>query len=152
MSIKDLVIIAVDPGYSNGGIAWIKDNKAVAIKMPDTEEGIKEALGKISDMYPFDRCIAIVEQVHASPQAGASSGFKFGEHYGLVKTYCECIFQQLDLITPQKWQAALNCRTSGNKNVSKARAQDLFPDMKITLATADALLLAYYGYTKYVRE
>jgi hypothetical protein len=46
------------------------------------------------------------------------------------------------------WQKSLGCLTHGDKNVSKAAAQRLFPGMKITHATADALLIAYYGYTK----
>ena len=47
-------------------------------------------------------------------------------------------------VTPQKWQKALGCRTGGDKNVSKARAQALFPLQNITHAIADALLLAEY--------
>lgn len=36
----------------------------------------------------------------------------------------------------------MGCLTKGDKNISKARAQQLFPTAKITHATADALLLA----------
>jgi hypothetical protein len=39
----------------------------------------------------------------------------------------------------------MRCLTKGDKNVSKARAQELFPALKITHATADALLIAEYG-------
>jgi hypothetical protein len=35
--------------------------------------------------------------------------------------------------------------TKGDKNISKAKAQELFPDKKIIHATADALLIALYG-------
>jgi hypothetical protein len=35
--------------------------------------------------------------------------------------------------------------TKGDKNVSKRKAQELFPQLKITHATADALLLAEFG-------
>jgi hypothetical protein len=35
--------------------------------------------------------------------------------------------------------------TKGDKNVSKRRAQELFPQLKVTHATADALLIAEYG-------
>jgi hypothetical protein len=48
-------------------------------------------------------------------------------------------------VTPQKWQKAMGCMTKGDKNVSKRRAQELFPQLKITHAIADALLIAEYG-------
>jgi hypothetical protein len=48
-------------------------------------------------------------------------------------------------VRPQKWQQAMGCMTKGDKNVSKRRAQELYPQLKITHATADALLIATYG-------
>jgi hypothetical protein len=48
-------------------------------------------------------------------------------------------------IRPQVWQKELGCLTKGDKNVSKRKAQELFPSMKVTHATADALLIAKYG-------
>jgi len=50
-----------------------------------------------------------------------------------------------DTVTPQTWQKALRCLSRGDKNVTKSRAQGLFPNVfKITHANADALLLAHY--------
>jgi hypothetical protein len=48
-------------------------------------------------------------------------------------------------ISPQAWQKSLGCMTGGDKNISKRRAQELFPTMNVTHATADALLIAEYG-------
>jgi hypothetical protein len=39
----------------------------------------------------------------------------------------------------------MGCLTKGDKNVSKKRAQELFPSIKCTHATSDALLIAEYG-------
>jgi hypothetical protein len=39
----------------------------------------------------------------------------------------------------------MQCLTKGDKNVSKAAAQRLWPKLKITHANADALLIAEYG-------
>jgi hypothetical protein len=39
----------------------------------------------------------------------------------------------------------MQCLTGGDKNISKRRAQELFPSLKITHAVADALLIAEYG-------
>jgi len=48
-------------------------------------------------------------------------------------------------VYPMMWQAKMECLTGGNKNVSKHRAQELFPGVRITHAVADALLIAEYG-------
>jgi hypothetical protein len=52
-------------------------------------------------------------------------------------------------VSPQKWQKAMGCMTKGDKNVSKAKAQQLFPQLKITHAIADALLIAEYARRTY---
>jgi len=49
-----------------------------------------------------------------------------------------------ELITPQSWMKALGCMTGGDKKISKAKAQALFPQLKITNDMADALLIAEY--------
>jgi hypothetical protein len=43
------------------------------------------------------------------------------------------------------WQGALECLSGGSKNVTKLRAQQLFPGEKVTHGSADALLIAEYG-------
>jgi hypothetical protein len=48
-------------------------------------------------------------------------------------------------VRPQAWQKAMGCLTKGDKNVSKRRAQELFPSLKVTHATADALLIAEFN-------
>jgi hypothetical protein len=48
-------------------------------------------------------------------------------------------------IRPQVWQKKLGCMTKGNKNITKQKAQELFPSIKVTHAIADALLIATYG-------
>jgi hypothetical protein len=43
------------------------------------------------------------------------------------------------------WQKALGCLTKGDKNITKRKAQEMFPGIKVTHATADSLLIAHYG-------
>jgi hypothetical protein len=50
-----------------------------------------------------------------------------------------------ELVSPAMWQRAMGCLSGGDKNVTKRKAQELFPDLYITHATADALLIAEYG-------
>jgi hypothetical protein len=48
-------------------------------------------------------------------------------------------------VRPQVWQKTMQCMSKGDKNVTKRRAQELFPDIKVTHATADGLLIMSYG-------
>lgn len=138
-----MTYIGIDPGKS-GGIAWIDEDGggAVAETMPDTIKDILDLLCSIPSVVLTSRCA--IELVHSSPQMGVKSAFTFGQGYGallMALTACEIPYTQ---VAPSKWQRAMQCLTKGDKNVSKRRAQQLFPSLKITHATADALLLAEY--------
>jgi crossover junction endodeoxyribonuclease RuvC len=140
-------IIGIDPG-NNGGIAWITDGRACVEKMPDTLQDLWEL---IQDIYSdtFIRNIstikAYLEQVHSSPQMGVVSSFTFGNGFGHLEMALTAAGIPFERVRPQVWQKAMGCMTKGDKNVSKRKAQELFPSMNVTHATADALLIATYG-------
>jgi hypothetical protein len=139
--------IGIDPGKS-GAIAMMDftdEPKIRTLKMKDaTERDVYEFLdGPPGNLNGWSRC-AVIEKVASSPQMGVVSAFTFGKSYGFLRgalTGCRIPFVE---VTPQKWQKAMGCMTKGDKNVSKAKAQQLYPNEKITHATADALLLATY--------
>ncbi len=135
------IIIGIDPGV-NGGIAWITDGKACVEKMPDTLQDLWELLQSIKTNGP---CYAIIEQVHSSPQMGVKSAFTFGQGFGNLEMALTAAGIPFERVRPQVWQKALGCLTKGDKNVSKRKAQELFPSIKITHAIADSLLIAEYG-------
>ena len=88
---------------------------------------------------------AYIEKVHAMPKQGVSSSFKFGMNYGIVQGLMIALQIPFELVTPQKWMKAMQCMTGGDKNVTKRKAQELFPGHKITHGNADAILIAEYG-------
>jgi Holliday junction resolvasome RuvABC endonuclease subunit len=90
-------------------------------------------------------CKAYIESVHSSPQMGVTSAFTFGRGFGWLEMALTAANVPFERITPQKWQKAMGCLTKGDKNVSKRKAQELFPDIKVTHAIADSLLIAEYG-------
>ena len=139
-------IIGIDPG-KNGAIAWITDGKACVEKMPETLQDLWELVESIrySNHPQNPNCKAYIENVHSSPQMGVTSAFTFGQGFGRLEMALTAAGIPFERVTPQKWQKAMGCLTGGDKNISKARAQELFPDMKCTHATSDALLLAEYG-------
>jgi hypothetical protein len=134
--------IGCDPGAS-GGIGVIYPDRSEVYKMPETEEDMLSLFGSIA-RATTGNCICLVETVHAMPKQGVSSTFKFGMGYGALRMAVRASGIPFEGITPQKWQKGLGCLTGGEKNVSKERAQNLFPHLKIIHATADAILIAEY--------
>jgi crossover junction endodeoxyribonuclease RuvC len=134
------MVIGLDPGAS-GGIAWIVDGVADCRKMPETERDIWELLSVLR----LRGGTAFIERVHSMPKQGVASSFKFGQQYGTLRGMLIGSEIPFEEVTPQRWQKALGCLTKGDKNVSKAKAQQLFPHLKITHAVADALLIAEYA-------
>lgn len=136
--------LGIDPGAS-GGIAFIPDNnpaKAWAVKMPETLADLWYVLDGVGfDSNDYHACL---EKVHSMPGQGVASSFKFGQGFGHLEMALTAAKIPYTYVTPQKWQKELGCLTGGDKNVSKARAQQLFPHLKITHALADALLIAEY--------
>jgi len=143
-------VIGIDPGI-NGGIAWIVDGKPCVEKMPDTVKDLWELLVSITNGFVAFRGSnalmfkAYIEAVTSSPQMGVKSAFTFGQGLGRLEMALTAAGIPFERVRPQQWQKAMKCMSGGNKNVTKARAQELFPSLKITHATADALLIAEYG-------
>ena len=142
------IIIGIDPG-ANGAIAWIDNGKPCVEKMPDTLLDLWELIADIDRESAIKgnplRAKAYIEQVASSPQMGVVSAFSFGRGYGNLEMALTAAGIPFERVRPQVWQKALGCMTKGNKNVTKRKAQELFPSLKITHATADALLIAEYG-------
>lgn len=69
------------------------------------------------------------------------------ENYGFIKGLATGLGLVVEEVTPQQWQKDLGLGNSRGmtktqwKNKLKAKAQELFPDVKVTLKTADALLI-----------
>lgn len=133
--------IGADPGMS-GGIACIRDGKAWAIKMPETDADLLCELTSIRRQD--EQCFAIIEAVHSLPKQGVTSAFTFGMGYGALQMAFLATGIPFERVTPAKWQKALGCLTKGDKNVSKRKCQELFPSIKATHAIADSLLIAEY--------
>lgn len=137
-----IITIGIDPGAS-GALAFIpSEGNPWTVKMPETDRDILDAL---RDGMEHGTCKAWLEQVHAMPAQGVCSVFTFGQNYGKLQMALVACGIPFERVTPQKWQKAMGCLTKGDKNVSKRRSQELFPNIKVTHAIADSLLIAEYG-------
>lgn len=142
--------IGIDPGKT-GAIAVLNDAGQIidVTKMPDTLQGILDFLqGHAADcaghpnLLPEFQTRAALEFVRASPQMGVVSVSTFMRNYGHLEMALTAAKIPYYDVHPLRWQKVLDCRSGGDKNITKDRAIALWPGQKITHAIADALLLA----------
>lgn len=151
--------LGIDPGAS-GGLALISgDGGLVCEAMPETQ---RDVWVWIAAKSPTATCptFACIEQVGGHIQGNNQPGsamFKFGFSAGGLNMALTAAGIPFELVTPQRWQKALGIpsrkktESKGQfKNRLKAFAQQLFPQEKVTLSTADAILIAEY--TRRFRE
>ena len=146
-----MIVLGVDPG-ATGGLAWTTmtgtmDSMAFTRA---TEQDISKAFATLGDRLVGTH--AYLEKVHAFPGQGVSSSFNFGSSYGFLRG---CLISHgipFETVTPQKWQKTFGLirknkveTITQKKNRHKARAQELFPHLKVNHATADCLLIAEFG-------
>ena len=146
---KTMIAIGIDPG-AKGGLAWVHEGQAVAMAFHRfTWREVWLELQSLT--YNGNRCHAVLERVHAMPAQGVSSTFKFGHAAGMVEGFLVAAGVPYDTVGAAKWQRKMSCLTKGDKNVTKEAASKLFPQLKITHAVADALLLAEFCRREFCR-
>ena len=146
--------IAIDPG-ANGGIAWtspLGDKSAPLPKtLGDTNALLFDILNEQDFFTGLSRVSCHLEEppkfVKAIP---SSSVFVMARNFGNLEGILTAYRVPVHLTRPQAWQQRVgNLGTKGEqsttvwKNKLKARAQQLYPEEKVTLATADALLILW---------
>lgn len=149
--------VAVDPG-SNGGIAWEDGTQTRAEPLPDTPGEIYALLRSIRESADGGNGVVLyLENVvgNAGGCRTAQQGFGFGRGYGQIEAFCLALGISRRDVTPRKWQNALGIGARGEmttpawKAYLKERAQRIYPQgVKVTNATADALLLLFYARAK----
>lgn len=137
------IILGIDPGKSGGFATLFEDGSATgavaALPMPLSPHDLVDALNWTSP------AVAYLERVASSPQMGVKSAFTFGQGFGVILGVLAALEIRTELVAPGVWQRAMGCLSKGDKNVTKRKAQQLFPGLTVTHAIADALLIAEYG-------
>lgn len=136
--------VGIDPGAS-GGIAWLDENGAECLPLPDTEDQIFDTLHMVF-AHPSSTTVAI-ERVHAIPGIGSTtSSFTFGRSFGYLRGILASTAVAWRDVPPQTWQRGLglakDLQGPARKRVLRSIAAQRFPSAKVTLKTADALLIA----------
>lgn len=149
-------VIGIDPG-KGGGIAWSNAQGSTSCAaMPATLGDFRELVFNIlleQHFFTGEATVTcFIEELPKFVRAIPSSAvFVMARNYGQLEGVL-CGFQvQVVHVRPQVWQKALGLGDSKGgtktawKNKLKGRAQSLFPEEKVTLATADALLIYHAG-------
>lgn len=142
-------IIGVDPG-KHGAIAFISRDKSKIWAKP-FHHLTETDIARVFEDAKWAQSHVFLEQVHSMPKQGVASSFTFGQQYGFVRGVLVGLGVPFDLVPPQVWQRALGAKSNGasktdHKRNLKGIAQRLFPGVPVVNDTADALLIAEYGY------
>ena len=141
--------IGIDPGVSGGLVMIDEEGDISAIKCPKKVVDMAATfLSAIGSTAPED-----VKFLNNASSRAFTYGVNYGQWLGIaasheVKTYTEL---------PLNWMKWFGCPkgmiSRDRKNWLKDKAKELYPNIKkITLATADAILIAHYAKEEYFNE
>lgn len=90
----------------------------------------------------------VIEKVHASPQMGVASSFKFGDTFGITRALAEATGNNVHYVSPASWKPKLLLNSDKKQSIEKARkvfgkSPWFIHDSKD--GPAEAALLAYYA-------
>jgi crossover junction endodeoxyribonuclease RuvC len=146
-------ILGVDPGLT-GALALHRDGEWILLDMPIAGDAKRREING-PELCRFLRehqpDHAYLEYAAARPGQGVSSMFKFGVSYGATKMALAACGVPYTVVIPAKWKPAVGIQTGADKEASRLRALQLFPDLAAYLsrkkdhARADAMLLTYFG-------
>ena len=144
-------ILGLDPG-KKGGLALLDLVGNIKILYSFTHGTITDYINRIGLLKGQDvKCY--IEKIPAMPRSkrGVRASKGIGEAEGLLLGALRAFEIPFERVLPMVWQRNLRCLSRGDKKFLKQTAQDLFPShqKEITLATADALLIAEYGRRQY---
>ena len=141
--------IGIDPG-KGGGIAVITDETVEIHNCPRTVDEMALLIGIcLNDVAAYSVAV-FLERVWAFPTDGRAGSFTFGENYGQWQGILASHEIEPTLVTPKMWQSHFEIQKGLPKNVRKKILKQMARDKcpytkKITLKTAEALLIAIYG-------
>jgi hypothetical protein len=140
-------IIGIDPGAA-GSIAVFWESGRVAA-LPFGTDDVHDLLLDVSMNSGGVPILAVIEQVGTTfPPGGKVSPkamFSFGHNFGFLCGWLRGAGIPYRTVRPQEWQKGLSIgKVSGmdRKRALKAIAARQWPNLKVTLKTCDALLIA----------
>lgn len=145
------VYIGIDPGKS-GGLCVIEDDFIRAYACPDNVKDMALLFAMAISVNKTKTVVAYIEKVWARPTDAKGSIWKFAENYGSWKGIAGAYEIDLIAVAPQVWIKYYNTPKldkTRRKRYLRDKARAMYPSLKkVTLKTADAILIAAYGKEK----
>ena len=143
------ICIGIDPG-KGGGIAVITNETVTLYNCPQTVKDMALLIGICLNDVAAYRTKVFLEKVWAFPTDGRAGSFTFGENYGQWQGILASYELEPTLVTPKTWQSHLGIKKGLPKNIRKKMLKQMAIERcpnakKVTLKTADAILIAIYG-------
>lgn len=150
-----MIKIGIDPGL-DGAVAVKIGNKVTFYDTPTLtiKKGKKNKrscnpplMADILRQYKGQDVHIVLEKVHSMPGQGVASMFSMGEGFGMWQGIIAALQFKLTMVTPQAWKKKVMAGMGKEKDVSRQRALQLYPqlaeDLKLKKhhGRADALLL-----------
>jgi hypothetical protein len=146
-------MIAIDPGASGGIIQELEDGSILTFPMPETHKEITDACAPryalTDQILAAPTPVAYIEQLvkYTGRNMPSSSMATYASNWGLIMGALLVYRYKIIEVPPKLWQKALGLGTAKGmsktewKNKLKGLAQKLYPNLTVTLKTADALLI-----------
>lgn len=143
-------IIGIDPGAAGGIAVYLPGRKVQAVKMPKNLRDLRDFFGHLVENY---HPLAFLEKLSVRPDDVTAEGGqakKMIANYEQLKAMLEAAELPYVMVHPMSWQSRLGIRVKGEekperKRRYKAIAGDMYPEVKITMWNADALLIMHFG-------
>lgn len=158
-----MIYIGIDPGLS-GAVGIISDYEGagggVTVSVYDTPTFKVDTKNKFNVtamsamLKPFigvETVLVVLELVHSMPKQGVASSFSFGEGLGMWKGIIGAYSLPLEMVSPQRWKKAMLADQGKEKDASRFKAMQIFPELTEKLSRkkddgrAEAILMAEYG-------
>lgn len=157
--MRPKVVIGIDPGKSGAiaifanGLWSVQDCPTMKVSVNKRIKDVcnPRAMADILEGYPKVEVHVFLEKVTAMPGQGVTSMFTFGQSLGLWQGIIACLGLAVTEVTPAKWKRTMLAGMGKDKDASRIRAQQLFPNLFQELrlkkhhGRAESLLIAEYG-------
>ena len=140
--------IGIDPGKS-GGITMIYNKDVKTYKCPQRTEDMSMLFSLLVGDTSSYNIKLLMERVWARPNNAVRSAFAYGVNYGQWMGIVACHEVPLQTCLPTDWIRYYECSKEleyqERKRWLKEKAQSLYPNLNVTLMTADSILIADYA-------
>jgi nitrogen regulatory protein PII-like uncharacterized protein len=145
---KSKIYIGVDPGKS-GGLCVMEDEFVKAYACPDNIQDMALLFAMAISVNETKTVIAYIEKVWARPHDAKGSIWTFAQNYGTWLGIAGAYEIDLQTVSPQAWMKHFvvpKLDKPRRKRYLRDKARSMYPNLKkVTLKTADAILIATYA-------